>query len=139
MNVTKCWRDLIISQREFAKILGLTPQRVSQLVRDQELVCNDEGKIMLVQSLMFWHRQSAGNVDGGKGVSYDDEKALHEKAKREIAELKLGSSKMNCIKPQTSRISSATWLLCFAERFWHCLPKWQPPLPAKRRKTSMRC
>lgn len=106
MNVTKCWRDLIISQREFAKILGLTPQRVSQLVRDQELVCNDEGKIMLVQSLMFWHRQSAGNTDGGKGVSYDEEKALHEKAKREIAELKLGE-----LKNELHKTSDITYLV----------------------------
>jgi phage terminase Nu1 subunit (DNA packaging protein) len=105
VNVSKCWRELIISQREFAKIVGLTQQRVSQMCRDEELVCDDEGKILLTQSLVFLHRQAA-EKKGDAEVSYDEEKALHEKAKREIAELKLGE-----LKNELHKTSDITYLV----------------------------
>lgn len=92
MNVSKCWRSLVISQSEMAKILGVTQQRISQMRQNEELVCDDDGKILLIQSLDFLHKQEL-EKNGGKDVAFEKERALHEKAKREIAELKLGELK----------------------------------------------
>lgn len=92
VNVSKCWRSLQISQNEMGKVIGVTPQRVAQLKKDGTVVADDQGKILLVQSLQNIHRLDQGD-SGAEGVSLDEERALHEKAKREMAEIKLGEMK----------------------------------------------
>lgn len=91
MNVSKSWRNLIISQSEMAKILKVTQQRISQMRKNDEVVCDENGKILLVQSLEQIYNKN--NQNSCENVSFEEERALHEKAKREIAELKLGELK----------------------------------------------
>ena len=91
MNVSKSWRNLIISQSEMAKILKVTQQRISQMRKNDEVVCDENGKILLVQSLEQIYNKNSQN--SCESVSFEEERALHEKAKREIAELKLGELK----------------------------------------------
>ena len=91
MNVSKSWRNLIISPSEMAKILKVTQQRISQMRNNDEVVCDENGKLLLVQSLERIYNKN--NQNSCENVSFEEERALHEKAKREIAELKLGELK----------------------------------------------
>lgn len=99
MNVSKCWRNLEISQGEMAKIMRVTQQRISQLVKENALVCSKNGKILLVQSLLQVYEKNKEEKDK-KAISYDKEKALHEHVKREMAELKLGEMKNDLHKTE---------------------------------------
>ena len=59
--------------------------------KNDEVVCDENGKILLVQSLEQIYNKNSQN--SCENVSFEEERALHEKAKREIAELKLGELK----------------------------------------------
>lgn len=89
MNVSRCWRSLIISQAELSKVLKVSQQRISQMAKNEELSLDENGKILLIQSLQRIYKQNEEKEDK-KTVSFEEEKALHERAKREIAELQLG-------------------------------------------------
>lgn len=78
-----------ITQGEFGKLVGLTQQRISQLL-DEEVLVRDElsrsGRLLFFDSLRNFF-QSKQSTDAG--VNFWKERSLHEKAKRELAELKL--------------------------------------------------
>ena len=59
--------------------------------KNDEVVCDENGKILMVQSLERIYNKN--NQNSCENVSFEEERALHEKAKREIAELKLGELK----------------------------------------------
>lgn len=99
MNVSRLWNNLTITQTEMGRILGVTQQRVGQLIKEGVMVTNDSNKILLVQSLQSFYKKDLAE-EKEKHVSYDEEKALHERAKREIAELKLGELKNDLHKTE---------------------------------------
>ena len=77
------------TQAKLARYLSLSKARVTQLV-DEKVVIRDEsdakGKILAFDSVRnYYLSQQAGD----SGVNFWKEKALHERAKRELAELKL--------------------------------------------------
>lgn len=78
-----------ITQSEFGKLFGITQQRVSQLC-DEQILVRDEtsrsGKILFFESLKSYLLSKKSTE---QGVNFWTEKSLHEKAKRELAELKL--------------------------------------------------
>lgn len=89
MKVKENIKELTTSQYNLSKALGLTPQRVNQLI-DEGVVIRDEGDksggVMLFDSLKNYFSSKVTNADG---LDYWDEKAKHEKVKRETSELKL--------------------------------------------------
>ena len=86
MKIREDAREITVTQRNLAKILGLTPERIRQLVikgiikRDEK---DDSGGVYLVESLQRYYKQSLDTVE------YDKEHALLEQIKRKTAELKL--------------------------------------------------
>lgn len=86
-------KDATVTQSQLARALGISKQRVGQLI-DEGIVIRDElstnGQVMLLESLQnyFLSKNSTGD-----GVSFWKERSLHEKAKRELAELKLAKSR----------------------------------------------
>lgn len=81
--------EITVTQTAFAKWLGCSQQRVSQMTSNGELVRDEfdkTGRIKLADSLKFYF---LSKNSGGDEASYWKEKALHERAKRELAELKL--------------------------------------------------
>lgn len=69
-----------------AACFGLTRQRIVQLANDGVLVRDEKSKYPVAENIKLF----LAFRSGGKGaISFDDEKALHEKAKRELAELEL--------------------------------------------------
>ena len=78
-----------MSQTEFGKVIGVSQARVNQLI-DEQIVMRDETsrsrKILFFDSLKNY---LLSQKTTGQGVSFWTEKSLHERAKRELAELKL--------------------------------------------------
>ncbi len=75
---------LNVTSSELSKVLGITQRRVQQLEVEAVLIKNTDGKFELsknIESYYTWKLQPSSNVN------YEVEKALHEKAKREKAEM----------------------------------------------------
>jgi phage terminase Nu1 subunit (DNA packaging protein) len=75
---------LFVTSSDLSKVLGITQRRVQQLETDDVLSKNADGKFELSKNIQLyytWKLQPSSNAD------YDMEKALHEKAKREKAEM----------------------------------------------------
>ena len=82
---------MAVPQRFIAKVLGLTQQRISQLLDEGILVRDEEsGQPRLHDSLKSYYLSKNA---AGSGVNFWTEKALLERAKRELAELKLAQRK----------------------------------------------
>lgn len=78
-----------VSQKQMAAALELTPARINQLI-DEGIIIRDEssrvGEVMMLESLRNFYLSKKAT---GEGVNFWKERALHEKAKRELAELKV--------------------------------------------------
>lgn len=80
-----------VSQGFMAKVLGLTQGRISQLLDEGILVRDAEsGQPRLFEGIKNYYLSKNA---AGSGVNFWTEKALHEKAKRELAELKVAQRK----------------------------------------------
>lgn len=97
MRITKNLNSLTTTQTEMAKILGITQQRVSQLVKNETLIRDENGSVFVVKSLHNFYKSQTENTEN-EDVSFAREKALHEKANRELAELELAEKRgdMHC-------------------------------------------
>ena len=93
MKISKDLKQLTTTQTEMGRVLGITQQRVSQLVKDDIVKVSPTGAVLVIESLKnFYKYQTGSSVDGESGNGVLDlkaEQARHERAKREIAELKL--------------------------------------------------
>jgi len=92
-NVKKDTTDIIVNTDVLASVLGFTRQRVNQLAKDGVLEKQAPGRFLLLHNFKkYVEYLRVGQVaeeDDGATAQYWEEKALHEKAKREMAELKL--------------------------------------------------
>ena len=81
--------DLTVTQTTLGKLLGLSQQRVNQLI-DEKIVIKDEGdprgSVYLFDSAKNYFLSNKTSSDG---VNFWNEKAKNEKVKRELNELKL--------------------------------------------------
>ena len=86
-------KDATCTQTQLSRALGVSKQRVGQLI-DEGIVVRDEfatnGQVLLFESLQNYFLSK--NV-GGDNVNFWKERGLHERAKRELAELKLSKSR----------------------------------------------
>lgn len=93
MRVVGDIREMAVTQSQLARALKVSQPRVNQLI-EEGVVIRDEsatnGQVMLFESLQnfFLSKNTSGD-----GVNFWKEKGLHEKAKRELAELKLSKSR----------------------------------------------
>ena len=85
--------ELTCSQSQLARALNISQPRVNQLI-DEGVVVRDEqsqvGAVMLFESLQNYFLSKNAT---GDGVNFWKERSLHERAKRELAELKLAKSR----------------------------------------------
>lgn len=86
-------RTVTVTQTNLGKALGLSQQRIGQLI-DEGIVVRDEmskgGRVMLLESLQ--NHFLSKNVSGDS-VNFWKERGLHERAKRKLAELKVDKAK----------------------------------------------
>lgn len=91
MKLEGDYREWRVSQTQMAAILSLAKSRISQLVTEQILVRDEgSGSLFLIESLQNYYQSKQSS---GKRVNFWDERALHERAKRQITELKLKQAK----------------------------------------------
>lgn len=87
-----------VTQTQFAQIIGVSQQRVSQLI-DEQVLMKDEGSksgaILLIDSLREYYLSKQAAKDGAESINYWKERALLTKKQRELAELKLEKERGN--------------------------------------------
>lgn len=84
---------MTVSQRQMAAALKLSTTRINELVNEKILMRDEstvQGRLMLLDSLKNYYLSKAAT---GDSVNFWTERALHERAKRELAELKLRQQK----------------------------------------------
>ena len=89
MKVSGDPKKITVTQRAFAGCIGVTQPRVSQLIKDGIVLQDDSstsGGVYLVSGIINYMRSKAGASEE-EDIDYMQEKAKHEKTKREIAEL----------------------------------------------------
>ena len=109
--------NLIVKQIDLAEILGLTDRRIRQLVGEGVISKSGNGYdlYVCVQEYIDYKNSAAPHTPTAPEVAMLEEKALHEKAKREIAELKLDHNSQNVctIYTKTKRKFCLFWQLTF--------------------------
>ena len=95
MRLTGDWQDWTVSQAALGRILNLTPGRISQLVDEKIVTLNEADKngVCLIESLQNYWQSKQSREDGKGKVNFWEERGLHERAKRKMAELKLKKMK----------------------------------------------
>ncbi len=88
-KITQGINAVTTTHSEMARAIGMTRQRISQLVQDGTFKTDEKGGLLLVENLRRFYSEEAAEED----ANFDKERALHEKAKREIAELQLQKMK----------------------------------------------
>ena len=91
----------VVSQTQLAAAVGLSTMRINQLI-GEGIVIRDPlsrtGEVMMLESLQnFYQSRKTTDEDG---LNYTVERARLTKAKRELAELKLGRAKGELISAQ---------------------------------------
>lgn len=97
-KITKGINSVVTTQTQMARALRISQQRVSQMVKDGTLPVDENGSLLLVDGIKSYLANSSGG--DASEIDIDKERALHEKAKREITELKLEKLKKNLYSAQ---------------------------------------
>ena len=71
---------------ELAKLLNITQRRVNQLAEEKIITRQPEGDLLLPEAIAEFY---SFKFQSDEAIDFMAEKALHEKAKRELAELEL--------------------------------------------------
>lgn len=93
VNVKKDTSDIVVNTDVLASVLGFTRQRINQLAKEGVLEKQAPGRFLLLLNIKkyieYMRVGQADKEEESATAQYWEEKALHEKAKRKIAELKL--------------------------------------------------
>ncbi len=106
MKVSGDPRQITVSQSNFAKAVGLTTGRISQLIKEGVVIRDEKdarGGVFLLQSARNYDRLKGpvSSEDGEDSLDLMAEKARHEKVKRELAELKLAKAEARAYDART--------------------------------------
>lgn len=127
-------KDATCTQSQLGRALGVSKQRVNQLI-EEGVVIRDEfstnGQVMLFESVQNYFLSK--NV-GGDSVNFWKEKGLHERAKRELAELKLAKSRSEVYDASTVEGVLVELLTNFRNKLSGMPAKYSPQLEGKTRE-----
>lgn len=128
---------MAVTQKQLARVLGLGTTRINQLI-DEGIVIRDEssrsGQVMLFESLRnFFLSRNANLGDGSEPVNFWKEKGLHEKAKREIAEVKLAKMKGELYEASTVESVMGEVITNFRSKLLGLPSKYAAQLQGKKR------
>ena len=133
-KITSGIRQLTTTHSEMAKALGVSRQRVTQLVQEQVLVCDDSGALLLVANIQNYERYKASGGQDGEELDYMQERARHEKVKREIAELKLAKMERNAYSAKTVELAMTEMLSNLRTQLLGLPSKLAPQLEGKSKE-----
>lgn len=100
MKVSKNLKLLTTTQSEMANIMGVSQQRVSQLISENVILRDKNNSVLVIESLKNYYKLKA-NAENPDDIDFQKERALHEKTKREIAELKLAKMQRSAYDART--------------------------------------
>ena len=126
-------KESTVSQTQLGRALGISKQRINQLI-DEGVVIRDEqskiGEVMLFESLQnfFLSKNPTGD-----GVNFWKEKGLHEKAKRELAEVKLAKTRGELYEATTVETAFIEMLSILRTHLLGLPSKMAPQLEGKSR------
>ncbi|QQE75708.1 hypothetical protein KDJ56_07155 [Brevibacillus composti] len=90
---------MVVSTSDMAEILGVSTRWIQQLTKDGILIQESRGKFHLPENIQRYIRYVENmHEDGGQKIDYNKEKALHERAKRKIAEMDLAEKEQLLIQ-----------------------------------------
>lgn len=90
----------VVSQSQLAAAVGLSAMRINQLIGEGVVIRDPSsrtGEVMMLASLKNFYQS---RKTSSEGVNFWTEKALHEKAKRELLEIKLGQARGELVEAQ---------------------------------------
>ena len=125
--------EMTVSQTQLAAVLGISQPRVNQLI-DEGVVVRDEqsktGEVLLYESLQNYFLSKKAT---GAGVNFWKERGLHEKAKRELAELKVAARRGELYEAQTVEAVLVELLAAFRSKLSGLPAKYAPRLTGQSR------
>ena len=107
MKINEDPRNITVSQTNLAKGLGLSINRIGQLINEGIVIRDDDdtrGAVFLLQSVRNYERYKMGGKNAGsveEDVDINRERALREAAERKIAELKLAKMESRAYDART--------------------------------------
>ena len=121
------------TQTQLGRALGVSKQRVGQLI-EEKIVVRDEsstnGQVILFESLQNYFLSKNAS---GDGVNFWKEKGLHEKAKRELTELKLAKSRGELYEASTVENVMTEQLANFRTKLLGLPSKYSRQIEGKKR------
>lgn len=125
--------DMSVSQAQLAEALSLSRPRINQLI-DEGIVLRDEesknGAVVMLDSLRNYYLSK--NVSGG-GVDFWQEKGKHERAKRQLTELKVREREGELYEAETVEAVMAEHLTNFRTKLLGLPSKFATALEGKTR------
>ena len=139
MKVSCAVKEITVKQRALANAIGITPARVSQLVKEGVVVRNNDDKgggVYLYDSVKnYWLTQrKPDEAEAEETIDYMTEKARHEKTKREIAELKLQKMERNAYTARTVELVMTEMLANLRTQLLGLPSKLAPQLDGKTKE-----
>lgn len=130
--------SVTVTQTALGRALGISQQRIGQLI-DEGIVIRDDfdrgGRVMLFESLKnHFLSKNAVLGAGASSVNFWKERGLHEKAKRELAELKLLKSRGAVYDADTVEGVLIELLTNFRNKLLGLPSKYAPQLEGKNRE-----
>ena len=127
-------KEATCTQSQLSRALNVSKQRVNQLI-DEGVVVRDEfsknGQVMLFESLQNYFLSKNAS---GDGVNFWKEKGLHEKAKRELAEVKLAKTRGELYDAETVERVLVELLTNFRNKLLGLPSKYATQLEGKSRE-----
>ena len=123
--------DISVTQTNFAKFIGYSQQKVSNMLADGELVKDESDKtsrVMLAESLRSYYLSTKAT---GDGVNYWKEKALREQVNRKLDEVKLSKIKEEYYEAEKVESAFVTMLMILRQNLL--------AIPAKYAKMLENC
>lgn len=121
--------DEIVSSTELGKVLKITSRRVNQLADENVIFREQNRKFNLADScenFFAWKFKSDGKID------FNREHALHEKAKREKAELDLKAQKGTLLFTDDVEHFVSGMIITFKARLMSLPTKYAPKILGKK-------
>lgn len=100
MKISKDLKTLTTTQTELGRALGISQVRVSQLTTDGVMTKAPDGSMLVIESVKNYYKMKSA-AEAVDDVDLNEERAKHEKAKREIAELRLAKMKREAYDART--------------------------------------
>lgn len=127
---------LTVSGSVIAKILNVTDRRIRQYAEEGIIDKAARGRYSLVSSIQKYiaFMKASKDIESskqGNALNYDDEKAMHEKIKREIAEITLAKIKGEVHEAKDVKIVMEHMLSNFRSRLLNVPSKLAPILLAR--------